>query len=216
MQFAHVLTHGSRVELPVCFDVRNHFLVPIEKEKWSIESESTKSKYNRKNIRRNLHSRIAAVWNETLCVFELSKFVPHSTAISNDNRHRVVDNDVRRDMPVRDTFVRIHHGNPWTFFIALFKIVANLFCLIVWKFFLDCIKNALEAVVGVGSDFFQQGSMFVECALVVRLEAVSEQNRVTYFHHRTFEVQAEQNIRFLSILHFPVFRNQNSEVRWVL
>mmetsp|Transcript_24972 Transcript_24972/g.41436 ORF Transcript_24972/g.41436 Transcript_24972/m.41436 type:complete len:226 (-) Transcript_24972:884-1561(-) len=164
------VAHGGHIELSLRLDVGKTLLVD---------------------------GRIAPIRNQTLGILQFTHPVPHFTRITHDDWHTGINDHIRGDMKVGNTVIGIHHGQPWSIFVAGFKVRHDLFGLIGRQFGLHRIQNTTESIVGVRTNLTQNGLVLVKGIREEYLHTVSKHDRVTHFHHGRLKMQTEKQLLLL-------------------
>ena len=139
-----------------------------------------------------VHRRVAAVGDHRLRVVELPVRAPHLARLADDDRHGRVDDDVVRDVQVRDALVRVDHRERRARRVDGLDVGLDL-RLLLRRQRLDLRVEVAEAVVRVHAELLERGGVLLEDVLVEDGHGVAEHDGVGDLHHGGLEVQREQD-----------------------
>ena len=157
-------THGGRVELTVLVSVFTDLAVD---------------------------GGVAAIRNHSDGVLQFVSQVPHTAAVTNNVRHRSINDDVVRDVQVGDVLAGVNHRQSSLTFVASVDVSFD-FSFLVSRKLVQLVEDVAHTQVRVGADRSQGVGMLVESRLEVNFDAVTEHDWVGNLHHGCFEVQREQ------------------------
>jgi hypothetical protein len=100
-----------------------------------------------------VNSSVRSVRNTALSVLQFVVFVPHFTSITNDTRHTSINNNVRRNVQVSDSLVRVNHSKVGTSLVAGVKISKDDFSSGLVTLLTNRLKNGSNSIVRVSTDF---------------------------------------------------------------
>lgn len=99
-----------------------------------------------------VNSSVRSVRNTTLSVLQLVVLVPHFTSITNDTRHTSINDNVRRNVQVSNSFVRVNHSKVRTSFVAGVEISKDDISSGLVTLLTNRLKNGSNSIVRVSTD----------------------------------------------------------------
>ena len=141
---------------------------------------------------RLVHARVAAVGNHGECVAELAARVVHLAAGADERRHRRVDDDVARDVQVRDALVGVDVGESGAGGVGGLNVGFDRRALIGGQR-LDLLRQVTETVVQVHAELRERSGVLFEQIFEEHAHRVAEDDGVGDLHHRRLEVQGEKD-----------------------
>mmetsp|Transcript_57240 Transcript_57240/g.134767 ORF Transcript_57240/g.134767 Transcript_57240/m.134767 type:complete len:614 (-) Transcript_57240:306-2147(-) len=167
------VAHGSDVELAVLLAEVDHLLV---------------------------HGGVAAVGDDALGVLQLVLLVPHLARVTHNARHRGVHDHVRGDVEVGDPEVRVDHSEPRALLVHLLDVSEDSL-LLGLRGLLDPLVHVAQPVVLVHAKLLEERTVLLKDRLVEDGHAVAKHDRVRNLHHRRLEMEGEEDVLLLRILH---------------
>ena len=144
---------------------------------------------------------ITPVGNHGSGVVHLAIGSPHFAGGANCSRHGRIDNDIARYVQIGNALVRIHHGEGGTRGVYSLNIGLDRGPLLCGKIpdFRIYIANA---IVRINTNLIEQVRVFIEHILVINGNRVAEHDGIRHLHHCCFQMQRQQNIAGIGLVHF--------------
>jgi hypothetical protein len=99
-----------------------------------------------------VNSSVRSIRNTTLSFLQLVVLVPHFSSITNDTWHTSINNNVRRNVQVSNSLVRVNHSKVGTSLVAGVEISNDDISSSLVTLLTNRLKNGSNSIVRVSTD----------------------------------------------------------------